>query len=70
VRCRAGTVHLGARLRPLEIALNEKQIPQFVEKNRNQSRKLSVRLPLIAELMQQFRSPAKDETKSTQMALQ
>jgi len=63
-------VHLGARLRPLEIALNEKQIPQFVEKNRNQSRKLSVRLPLIAELMQQFRSPAKDETKSTQMALQ
>jgi len=54
----------------LEIALNEKQIPQFVEKNRNQSRKLSVRLPLIAELMQQFRSPAKDETKSTQMALQ
>ncbi len=57
-------------MRPLEIALNEKQIPQFVEKNRNQSRKLSVRLPLIAELMQQFRSPAKDETKSTQMALQ
>ena len=57
-------------MRPLEIALNENQIPQFVEKNRNQSRKLSVRLPLIAELMQQFRSPAKDETKSTQMALQ
>jgi hypothetical protein len=26
-------------LRPLELALNEKQIPQFVENNRNASRK-------------------------------
>jgi hypothetical protein len=39
VRCRALTVHLRARLRPLGLALNEKQIPQFVENNRNQSRR-------------------------------
>ena len=38
VRYRARTVHLWLRLRPLELALNGKQIPRFIGNNGNASR--------------------------------
>ena len=46
VRCRARTVHFGLWLTPLELALNEKQIPQVIGNNRRASRKWNARKEL------------------------
>jgi hypothetical protein len=48
LRYRARTVHLYIELRPLELPLNEKQIPQVVGKNRNASRKWNARKELAS----------------------